>query len=97
MTVRRPLFSPIGHVAPGGINLPALATLIRTTAGREGCIQVSMDEDLNVYATPERHPFSVAMLRQHADCIVGTYNYTSHIDAIREDLAATMAEHQASA
>lgn len=95
--MKRVILDPIGRVAAGGLNVPTLATLVRSIAAREGTMLVSMDSDGEVYCTPEKHPFSQSMLRQYANCVVGVITPTSKVDDIREDLAATLAGHRSAA
>lgn len=58
---------------------------------------MSMDNDGEVYCTPEKHPFSQAMLRQYANCVVGVITPTSDVHDIRDDLAATLKGHRSAA
>lgn len=80
------LIEPIGQIRPGALNASAIAEKIWRLIHARGRAQVSMDTDGNVYAMPADHPFSVAMLRQYGDRIVGTYTTDATADDILGDL-----------
>ena len=76
----------IAQVRPGALNAASVAESIVRLVGEKGAMQVSMDTDGSVYATPADHPFSKAMLRQYGDRVVGTYSVGTSADDILEDL-----------
>lgn len=88
MTIRRPILEPIGKLAMGAINAPDIARAACLVVLREGRMVVSVDEDSEVYATPVEHPFTHALMRQHSDCVVGTYSPGATTDDIRDDIKA---------